>query len=160
MDRKRLSRINNLRTRLAQCPTPHEKRFQKFMSGVCAKGTPLWFTPQKVVHVHQEQAFILDFYFKESKVAVEIDGSFHSGRKEYDNWRTSVLETHRITVVRFLNNEIEQDVHKCVACTVAAIESRLSQGGKKRLHKHLTHLSESKPQLYKKITASTGSTPS
>lgn len=111
---KRLSRINTLKKRLVNKETKQEKIFKQHMSKYCKKGTPIWFTPQKAVHVHQEQAFILDFYFKQFKLCIEIDGDCHTRRKSYDNWRSEVLATKKIEVMRFSNDRIENDIDAVV----------------------------------------------
>jgi very-short-patch-repair endonuclease len=56
--------------------------------------------------------FILDFYCPEIKFAVEIDGGQHNGEAEKlsDANRTSLLQSHGITVIRFWNNEIMENL--------------------------------------------------
>lgn len=119
---RRLSRVNGCQQRLTRQQTKPEKQFARFMAGLSTRGGVLWYTPQKVFHVHAEQAFIADFYFKAFKVAVEIDGSWHSSRKTYDDWRTQVLETRRIQVIRFDNVEVEEDVLGVCRRTVEALQ--------------------------------------
>ncbi len=53
--------------------------------------------------------FIADFYCHKAKLVIEIDGSQHRTEKgkEKDEFRTSVLEGHRLKVIRFTNRQID-----------------------------------------------------
>ena len=53
--------------------------------------------------------YILDFYCPERKLAIELDGSIHEGRKDLDDYRTRTLKEHKIRVIRFWNSEIEKE---------------------------------------------------
>jgi very-short-patch-repair endonuclease len=63
---------------------------------------------------HAIAHYVLDFYCHESKLAIELDGNFHTAAevKEYDNSRTALLNESGITVLRFWNNEVMNDVSK------------------------------------------------
>ena len=50
--------------------------------------------------------YILDFFCPELSVCVEIDGSSHDYKYEYDEQRTSYLQQHGIRVIRFTNEQI------------------------------------------------------
>ncbi len=49
---------------------------------------------------------IVDFICIEKKIVIEIDGESHQDQREYDSWRTSILEELGFQVVRFSNDEI------------------------------------------------------
>jgi very-short-patch-repair endonuclease len=49
--------------------------------------------------------FVADFYCAEEKLILEIDGKIHESQKEYDLWRTSVLNELGLRVFRILNEE-------------------------------------------------------
>ncbi len=51
------------------------------------------------------QFFIVDFYCAEEKLILEIDGRIHDLQKEYDLWRTSVLNDLGLRVLRIKNEE-------------------------------------------------------
>ena len=48
--------------------------------------------------------FIADFYCAEEKLVVELDGKIHEFQKEYDLWRTSVINELGMRILR-INNE-------------------------------------------------------
>ncbi len=54
--------------------------------------------------------FIIDFYCPKSKLAIEIDGVQHQNNLEYDQERTWFLNSLGIKVLRFGNDEVNQDV--------------------------------------------------
>lgn len=50
--------------------------------------------------------YILDFVFIEKLLVVELDGSSHNGREEYDRRRDRWLENHGVEVLRFSNSVV------------------------------------------------------
>ena len=55
--------------------------------------------------------YIVDFYSAESKLVIELDGSqhFEHEAREYDLERTKYFELLGISVIRFLNRDINSD---------------------------------------------------
>jgi len=53
--------------------------------------------------------YVVDFYCHELKLAIELDGSPHEFRSEYDEQRTAELTDYGITVVRFNNDDMRAD---------------------------------------------------
>ena len=53
---------------------------------------------------------IVDFCAPRAKLAIELDGSQHLDRHEYDNERTAFLEAQGSSVLRFWNNEVLNDI--------------------------------------------------
>ncbi len=58
--------------------------------------------------------YILDFYCRKKKLAIELDGSQHYTPKsmEYDRKRTVFLESQGIQVLRFTNRDVKLDFKK------------------------------------------------
>jgi len=65
---------------------------------------------------HAIARYIVDFYCNECKLAIELDGKFHSEteRKAYDKARTSMLNELGVTVLRFWNEEVIKDSAKVI----------------------------------------------
>jgi very-short-patch-repair endonuclease len=59
---------------------------------------------------HPYGIYILDFYCDELKLAIEADGGIHQYREEYDLQRTNYLKDTGIEVIRFNNNQINNDI--------------------------------------------------
>ena len=69
----------------------------------------LRFRPQ-----HPTDIFIAGFYCHPLKLVIEIDGGIHKsiGQKEYDIGRKGELENWGIKVIRFTNEEIENEMSR------------------------------------------------
>ena len=90
-------------TRLRNEPTPQERRL---WYGFLRSAAPQW-SRQFIV-----DSYILDFFCRKAKLAVELDGSQHYGEDgliEYDRVRTGFLEALGIKVLRFKNAELEDN---------------------------------------------------
>lgn len=60
--------------------------------------------------------FILDFYMRKSRIAIEVDGGYHNekSQKIYDEGRTNILNHRGIRVIRFTNEEIINDIDSVI----------------------------------------------
>ncbi len=58
--------------------------------------------------------YILDFYCPEIRLCVELDGSSHDMKNEYDMSRTSYLNSQGIMVIRFPNDHVMSHVMSVV----------------------------------------------
>ena len=65
---------------------------------------------------HPIDIFIADFYCHKFKLVVEVDGEYHydDEQLEYDEGRTAELERFGITVIRFTNDEVMEDIDRVV----------------------------------------------
>jgi len=55
---------------------------------------------------HVVEGFMVDFYYPEYKLAIEIDGGIHDRRKDYDELRQQEIESKFNIVIRVKNEEI------------------------------------------------------
>jgi very-short-patch-repair endonuclease len=58
--------------------------------------------------------YIIDFYCKELKLAIEIDGSSHDQKQEEDLFRQGQLESFGITFLRFTNDQVKKDIKNVI----------------------------------------------
>ncbi len=88
------------------------------------KNHPVKFTRQKVLG-----KYIVDFYCPKAKLVIEIDGAQHYDEKgrEYDAERTEFLKGYDITVIRFLNKDINNNFNAVCRYIDYIIEQSLSQ---------------------------------
>ena len=70
----------------------------------------LKFRRQHIIH-----AFIVDFYCPQAKLVIEIDGSVHDFQEEYDQERDAFLEASGYRVVRFKNDDVEEEMDLVLA---------------------------------------------
>lgn len=54
--------------------------------------------------------YIVDFICREKKIIIEIDGGQHSENVDYDIARTKFLESKGYKVIRFWNNDIDNNI--------------------------------------------------
>lgn len=60
--------------------------------------------------------YILDFYCPKKKLGIELDGKHHSESKTkiYDKYRSEWLSAIGITILRFWNSEISDNIDKVI----------------------------------------------
>ena len=54
----------------------------------------------------------MDFYCSSAKLVIEVDGGSHCGKEEYDIQRQNFLERQGLSVLRFSNNELYNQMSK------------------------------------------------
>ncbi len=75
---------------------------------------------------HPYERFVLDFFCVEHQLGIEVDGGIHLAPTQatHDIARTEFLQTHGVRVLRFHNDEIENNLQailqKIVAVTAAS----------------------------------------
>jgi cyclase len=81
---------------------------------------------------HPIWKFIADFYCHEVKLVIEIDGGIHlhSENKEYDISRDIILKEFQIGILRFTNDEINNEpdlVIEKIKRTIELLKQKLLQ---------------------------------
>ena len=74
---------------------------------------------------HPIDIFIADFYCHTVRLVIELDGKIHKTQKEYDEGRTAEMEQFDIQVIRFRNEEIENDIENVIKKIESTIKQRL-----------------------------------
>ncbi len=66
----------------------------------------------KIRRQHPIGTFVADFYCHECQLVIEVDGGYHNlvDQQAYDKWRTEELAQMGLTVVRFTNEQVEQNL--------------------------------------------------
>ena len=59
---------------------------------------------------HPLKSYIVDFFCPELKLIIEVDGGPHATTQAHDQRRTRWLESNGYPVLRFLNNEIFENL--------------------------------------------------
>jgi len=74
---------------------------------------------------HPILKFILDLYCHEAKLGIELDGEVHNskGQKFYDDDRTQILKEFGITILRFKNDEIFDDIERVKQAILTELEN-------------------------------------
>lgn len=56
--------------------------------------------------------FIVDFYCPEAHLVIEIDGEIHKFQQGSDFYRSAWLEEQGLTVIRFTNQEVDENIEE------------------------------------------------
>lgn len=96
--KEKLERSRELRREM----TPAEKRLWQ---EVRAKKLGVRFRRQQII-----AGFIVDFYCHRAALVVEVDGDIHDLHQEEDVRREKVLRELGLTIVRFRNEDVIQDL--------------------------------------------------
>ena len=56
------------------------------------------------------EGFIVDFYCHSLGLVIELDGEIHDKQKEYDIERDKILSSKQLTILRFTNQQVPEDV--------------------------------------------------
>lgn len=74
---------------------------------------------------HVLLGFIVDFYCRPLGLVIEVDGSVHDTQKEYDGERETVLGQNGLTVIRFSNDRVLNEIDGVLA-EILAVATRIS----------------------------------
>ena len=74
---------------------------------------------------HPVNINIADFYCHKFKLIIELDGDYHDQeeQKQKDEVRTEVLRLNDLKIIRFKNEEVEQDINQ----VLTAIKNKIEQ---------------------------------
>ena len=75
----------------------------------------------------QRNFFIADFYCHRVRVVIELDGHIHIKRRDYDQYRTEMLEFKNIIVVRFKNEKITNDLNGVLKKLIVILNDRMKE---------------------------------
>ena len=92
---------------------------QKLRKGMTKEEKKLWYQFLRHFPIQFKRQvtcgeYILDFYCPNAKLAIELDGYYHSVTEiaESDKMRTEYLNSHGIEVMRFPNRDIWHDFER------------------------------------------------
>lgn len=87
--------------------TPAEKKLWAYLRGDKLNGVS--FRRQ-----HAIGNYIVDFVSIKMKLIIELDGSRHLEQAEYDAQRSKYFESLGYKVIRFWNNQVENDINRVI----------------------------------------------
>jgi very-short-patch-repair endonuclease len=90
--------------KLRENPTPQESKLWNALKNKQLNG-------YKFRQQHPLSRFVADFYCHNARLVIEIDGGYHDAKmqKLYDDWREEVIKDFGIHILRFRNEEIENN---------------------------------------------------
>jgi len=78
---------------------------------------------------HPISLFIADFYCHQLKLIIEIDGEYHNlpEQIEKDLERTRILESNGLQLIRFTNEEVQENLENVIAKITSKINEIIAQ---------------------------------
>ena len=64
---------------------------------------------------HAVERFVVDFYCREARLVVEVDGEIHQDTREQDATRQTFLEQQGLLVLRVANREVQDSLTEVLA---------------------------------------------
>lgn len=71
--------------------------------------------------------FIVDFYCHEVQLAIEIDGSSHDNKYDYDCRRQTILENKGVTFIRFEDSVVKKEIFSVLLVLESKVEQLKTQ---------------------------------
>jgi len=101
----------NLSRELRKSQTEAEKVFWENIRKKRLRGLKFYRQYPIFYEINNIESFIIaDFYCFEKKTIIEIDGKIHWYKRKRDNLRTQILNSLGIRVIRFYNEDVENDL--------------------------------------------------
>ena len=98
------ARLIRFANKMRAQPTPAEKLLNRRLH---QEDIPCHFNPQYVL-----EGYILDFFCKHPRLAIEVDGPTHDipSQRQYDTKRTLALQQRGVVILRFSNRQVYNDI--------------------------------------------------
>lgn len=74
---------------------------------------------------HPIGPFIVDFYHPQARLVIELDGGGHLNQQEYDTSRTEWLNSQGYRVIRFTNDQVQNEITMVLSTIHNACQARL-----------------------------------
>ena len=127
LNRKQKLRIGakDVARELRRKSTPAEKVLWEALRANRLNGIPFY---RQIPIYHditgREAFFIADFYCHKARLVIELDGAIHGGSEEADEERSRILNLLGITVIRFRNEQVLNELPQVLesirdACNVS-----------------------------------------
>jgi very-short-patch-repair endonuclease len=120
--------------------TPAEKTLWKHLKS--NQLDQLHFRRQQVI-----DGFIADFYCHQIGLVIELDGPVHENRQEYDTERDHIIAARGLTILRFLNHRIKNDLEAVLAEIRSTAQELITSQKQATLAKPHTAPTETPPSL-------------
>ena len=80
----------------------------------------------RFVRQYSIESFVIDFYCRRLRLAIEIDGGVHDlpDQTDYDRFRETYISNYDVTFLRFTNEEIKHNLSEClkkINCTINSL---------------------------------------
>ena len=108
---EKIKRAKELRQKM----TPAEKTLWEHLRA--KRFHSLKFRRQQII-----EGFIVDFYCHPLGLVIEVDGEIHDKQKEYDRDREKILSAKGLTILRFTNKQIIENIELVLTAIAEKLE--------------------------------------
>ena len=74
---------------------------------------------------HPIDMFIVDFYCHAARLVIEVDGEIHMDQIEYDDGREADIGKYNIKIIRFTNDEVNNNIEDVLQKIESVIKERI-----------------------------------
>ena len=77
------------------------------------------------LHFRRQQiisGFIVDFYCHSARLVIEVDGGVHLDQQNYDTERSRILTANQLTILRFTNDQVTQDMPTILSTVLSTVQ--------------------------------------
>jgi very-short-patch-repair endonuclease len=113
---KKKSRTEQYAKNMRDNPTRAEGIFEEALMALCSN-LGIRYHSQHVWRINRFKSYISDFYIPSKRLCIEIDGGYHSTRKQKkkDNIKDTTLACYcGVQTIRFTNSEVEGDIENVI----------------------------------------------
>ena len=71
--------------------------------------------------------YIVDFFCPKLRLVIEIDGTSHVGKKDYDKYREEYLNLNDLSIIRFRDCDVKNDMTSVLRAIESYIKKHLER---------------------------------
>jgi very-short-patch-repair endonuclease len=126
--------VSNNKPRYGRSVTPEKRAFaQRLRSDITVAEAALWaeLRGNRLANLHFRRqhplhGFIVDFYCHKARLIIEVDGPYHDFNQDKDAWRESILTARGLTMLRFTNDQVLNQMPEVLTAIRRCLQERLS----------------------------------
>lgn len=115
-------------TEMRNNPTPAEAKMYRILYSDVVPKYPEHKFYRQSVKFSRHRYYILDFYCPTLHLGIEVDGSIHDNRENYDENRDAVLGRKNIQVFRFSNSDVLDNPQNVATRLCQIVQEKASRG--------------------------------
>ncbi len=119
------------------------ERARELRKNMTPQENKLWYMflrryPEKIYRQRVIGSFIVDFYCASARLVIEADGAQHYSEQgqAYDLERSTLLDKQRVKVLRFTNQQIDDDFEETCGKIDAEIKKRIREIEEEKKNKY------------------------
>ncbi len=82
----------------------------------------------RFVRQYSVEGYVLDFYCPKARIGIEVEGKIHDRTKIYDTYRERYLREFNIKILKFKNEEVQENTGKVLEIISLSLPKRGIKG--------------------------------